>query len=188
MSRPGLNLHSEARQLHKETELLRAELARLLAEAHDLWHTVRPNLMALYHTKIGVWELKLLQEMYHAAQLKRTIELSQAALNRNESPDWPVIEGQIQGELVRWQQRIAEAAERIKSAEARLSSLMSPAQGRKLKKLYYALVKALHPDLHPGLTEDQKRMWLRVQDAYALGDLEELRALALVVKQPEAAD
>ncbi len=187
MSKPGLNLHSQARQLHEENETLRAELARLLAEAHDLWHIVRPNLIALYHTKIGAWELKLLQTMYHAAQLKRTIELSQAALNRNESPDWQGIEEQIQRELVHWQQQIAEAVERIKSAEARLRSLMSPAQDRQLKKLYHALVKALHPDLHPDLTEDQQRMWLRVQDAYDRGDFEELRALALVVKQPEAA-
>jgi len=185
MSKRGLNLHSEAHQLSAENELLRDELARLLAEAHDLWHIVRPNLMALYHSKIGASELDLLQTMYQFAYLKRTLELMQAALNRNEQPDRPAIEAQLQRELVRWRQRIAEAAERIKSAEARLDSLMSPAEDRKLKKLYRALVKALHPDLHPDLTAEQKSMWQRVQDAYALADLEELRALALVVKKPE---
>ena len=187
MSKRALNLHSETRALAAENELLRDELARLLAEAHDLWHTVRPNLMALYHTKIGACELDLLQTMYQFAYLKRTLELAQAALNRSELPDRQAIEQQLQRELVGWRQRIAEAAERIKSGEARLSSLLSPAKDRKLKKLYRALVKALHPDLHPNLTAEQARMWQRVQDAYALADLEELQALALVVKQPEAA-
>ena len=50
-----------------------------------------------------------------------------------------------------------EMQERIQAAESRMQHLLPPAEDRELKTLYYALVKRLHPDVNPNLTEDQKR-------------------------------
>ena len=41
-------------------------------------------------------------------------------------------------------------------------------------------MKALHPDVNPNLGEGQRRLWLRVQEAYERADLEALRALTLL--------
>ena len=50
-------------------------------------HTVRPNLMAIYQTKLGVWELKLLKQQANAACLKRKLELIQAQINQGVLPN-----------------------------------------------------------------------------------------------------
>jgi hypothetical protein len=45
------------------------------------------------------------------------------------------------------------------------------------KYLYYQLVKKLHPDFNSDLTEEHRRVWQRVQDAYRRSDTEELEIL-----------
>ena len=178
-----LVLHPEIQRIIEENDLLREEFASLLTEAEHLIHTVKPNLLALYQTKIGEWELRLLQAQFKVARLRRQIELAQAYINRGEQPDLAVIECTIETEFLAWINRLEEAARRLQDAETRLKNLLSPEDDRELKKLYYAIVKRLHPDVNPNLTADQRRLWLRAQAAYEHGDLPELRALALLVER-----
>ena len=175
--------HPEYLRLADELALLREELTKLLTDADDLVQIVKPNLRAMYQTKIGAWEFRLLQVQYEAARLKRKTELAQASLNYGRLPDWTAIEGELELEYLRWQTKINEAAAKIKAAENRLNHLLPPADSNALKKLYYALVKMLHPDVNPDLTDDQERLWLRAQDAYEASDLQELQALALLAEK-----
>jgi len=178
-----LVLHPEIQQLAEENELLREEFALLLTEVEHLINTVKPNLLALYQTKIGVWELRLLQAQFMVARLRRQIELAQAYINRGEKPDLIAIECQVEQEFQEWIKKLEATARRIQEAEERLKHLLSPEDDRELKKLYYAIVKRLHPDVNPNVTDDQRRLWLRAQSAYEHGDLPELRALALLVEK-----
>jgi len=179
-------LHPETQRLTDENALLREELTGLLTEAEQLVGVVKPNLLALYQTPIGVWELRLLQAQCATARLRREVELIQASLNRGEPPDLRAIEGELELEFLRWQQ-VREAAERVQAAEHRLQHLLPPEADRELKKLYYALVKRLHPDVNPHLSEAQHTLWRRVQSAYAASDVDELRALALLAERAGAA-
>lgn len=172
-----LILHPEIQALHDEIDLLRDELTGILTEAHNLVSVVKPNLLALYQTKIGAWELEHLRSKVRVLRLKRTLELAQASINHGAIPDWAAIEERLEGESRTWQNRIQEAAEALREAEQR--TFLPPAEAHELKRLYYALVKKLHPDLNPSLTDEQKRLWRRVQDAYEERDLETLKALAL---------
>ena len=178
-----LVLHPEIQRLIEENDLLREEFASLLTEAEHLLHTVKPNLLALYQTKIGAWELRLLQAQFKVARLRRQIELAQAYLNRGERPDLAAIECAIETEFQAWITKLEDAARRLQDAEKRLKQLLSPEDDREIKKLYYAIVKRLHPDVNPNVTADQRRLWLRAQAAYEHGDLPELRALALLVER-----
>jgi hypothetical protein len=179
-------LHPETQRLADENALLREELTGLLTEADQLVHVVKPNLLAMYQARIGVWELRLLRAQWEAARQRREVEMIQASLNRGQNPDPREIQGLLDLEFLGWQERVREAAERIQAAEHRLKHLLPPAEDRELKKLYYALVKRLHPDVTPGLTDDQQRLWRRAQDAYAARDLHELRALALLAEKSSA--
>ncbi len=140
MSAP-LVLHPEIQQITDENALLREELASLLTEAEDLIHTVRPNLLALYQTKIGVWELRLLQAQFTVARVRRQIELAQASINRGERPDLIAIECALEVEFLEWVTKLEEAAQRIQDAENthrtpdrhRLSGVSSPGLGRGLR-------------------------------------------------------
>jgi hypothetical protein len=132
-------LHPEIQRLTDENALLREELTSLLTEADDLIHTIKPNLLALYQTKIGLWELRALRAQFETARLKRKIELVQAALNRGEKPDLTAIEGQLELDFLSWQLKLKEAQERIQAAEARLKKLLSPADDREIKTFYCIL-------------------------------------------------
>ncbi len=180
-----LELHPETQQLLEEIALLRDELAERLAELHSLQHTVRPNLLALFHSKLGPWELALLKAQCEAARLKRKAELVQAALNRGQSPDLVAIDGALDAEFLQWQQRMKEAAEQIESAQFRLSNLLCPAEASELKKLYYSLVKKLHPDMNSGLSSETAGLWNQVVAAYEAGDLRKLKALSLLAATAE---
>lgn len=180
MSDLSPSLHPEVTRLSEENAMMRDELAQLLAEAHDLVQTIKPNLLAIYQSKIGTWELRLLRLRCEAARLKRMVELAQAALNRGKQPDWMAIEGAVELEFLEWQAKIRESVTAIEDAECRMKNLLSPQDSRELKKLYYALVKQLHPDLNPNVNDDQRRLWLRVQAAHDSGDIEELRVLSLL--------
>lgn len=178
---PCVEIHPEVVRLRDENALLREELVHLLTESHDLVHTIKPNLLALYQAKIGVWELQQFRLQCQAARLKRKAELIQASLNKGCWPDLTAIEAQLGEEFQAWERKLQAEAERLKAAEERLKHLLSPADDRELKTLYYRLAKKLHPDLNPNLTDEHKRLWRRVQAAYDAGDLDELRALALLV-------
>jgi len=179
-------LHPETQRLADENALLREELTGLLTEAEQLVQVVKPNLLAIYQARVGVWELRRLRAQWEAARQRREVEMIQAGLNRGQKPDLREIEGLLDLEFLGWQERVREAADRIQAAEQRLKHLLPPAEDRELKKLYYALVKRLHPDVNPELTDDQQRLWRRAQDAYAAGDLRELRGLALLAEKSGA--
>jgi hypothetical protein len=183
MSTENFDLHPEILRLRDENSLLLEEVIHLLTEAHDLVHTVRPNLLAIYQTRIGLWELKQFKLQCQAARLKRKAELIQACLNQGLWPDLETIEAQLEGEFRAWERKLQVESERIASAEERLRHLLPPEDDREIKKLYYLIVKKLHPDLNPALTEDQERLWQRAQEAYEAGDLDEVRALSLLVNK-----
>ena len=178
-------LSPEAQRLSRECETLRDEVARLLIEAHDLVQVVKPNLLALYRTKLGAWELKRLQLECDIGRLKRKISLIQAKMNRGAPVDEVELEGQLDLELIEWRTRVDEAVAALEAATTRLEHPMAEEEARELRDLYRALVKRLHPDLNADLTDAERHLWHRVQQAYDRADIEELRALALV--QPSSA-
>ena len=154
------------------------------SEAHDLVHITRPHLLAVYQSKLGAWELRRLEAQCAVARLKRKIALVQACVNRGEPVRPAAVEQQLETEFTEWQRRIADAARTLAGAERHLNHLMTPEDADELRRLYRTLVKALHPDLHPGQDDTDRLLWLRVQEAYGHSDLEELRALTLLLEKP----
>ncbi len=75
-------LHPEYGALVQENTLLREELAHLLTLEHDLVHTEKHNLLALYQKKIGAWELRALQAQVATSRARRKLEMAQAAINQ----------------------------------------------------------------------------------------------------------
>lgn len=180
----GIVVSPEVERLQRECDALRDEVARLLAETHDLVRVVKPNLLALYQTKLGLWELKRLRLQCEIARLKRKINLIQASVNRGEPVHELEVEGQLDLEFLDWRTRVAEAVASIDEAGRRLDHQMEPGVAQKLRKIYRMFVKKLHPDLRPDLTEEERQLWYRVQEAYDRADVEELGALAMVHPDP----
>ncbi len=178
----SLDEHPEIRRLRSEIGVMSSELAERLAELHDLEHIVRPNLLAIYQSKIGPWELRLLEVQCEAARWKRRVELARAALNRGEMFDVALIEAELDREFAAWRARLAEAAAEIRSAQFRLSHPLSAKDDRDLKKLFREIARKLHPDLNPAAAQSDRSLWNDVLEAYDAGDLQKLRALSILVE------
>jgi hypothetical protein len=179
MPNPALTLHPAHAALAAEVAALREELAALLAEVDELVEFVRPNLLALYQVRLGPSELELLSAKYEVARVKRAIDLAQAALNAGKTPDPARIEATLEREAAEWTERLEAAAKKLKAAAEHLKGLLSKEETDELRKLYLILVKKLHPDLHPDLTDDEKKLWHKVQEANRLNDLPGMRALVV---------
>jgi hypothetical protein len=167
----------EYEALQEETLRLQSELAHALAEL-DQWQTqTRPYLYALYQHKIGHVELSCFRVQCKAEWLRRFIEHVQAARNRGATPIIEHIEAELQSELSEYWTGLREAAAKLEAAQRLLGGLMSPEESLEFRRLYYRLVKRLHPDVNPSLTAREQLFWRRVQSAHEAGDLAGLRAI-----------
>ncbi len=177
MANPTLALHPAHAALAAEVAALREELAALLAEVDELVEFVRPGLLALYQVRLGPAELQLLAARYEVARVKRAIDLAQAALNAGKNPDPARIEATLEREAAEWKERLEAAAKKLLQAHEHLKGLLSKEDSAEMRTLYLILVKKLHPDLHPDLTDEEKKLWHKVQEANLLNDLQGMRAL-----------
>jgi hypothetical protein len=169
---------------HPEYEALRADLRRLqdelshaFAELEHLQTQTRPYLLALYQQKIGHAELACLREQCKVEWLRRFIEHVQAARNRGESPVIEHVEAELSGELSAYWTRLRESAAKVEAAQKLLGNLKTKEESREFRHLYFKLVKRLHPDVNPSLTDRERLFWRRVQRAYETVDVAELRAI-----------
>ena len=176
----ALTLHPEIQALLTDCDALRDQLARLIAE-HDLMaYTVGPNLDAEYQAQIGRYELERFRVDLEVRRLRRTLELLQAALNRGESITRNKVAAQLAREYADWEHRMRELAAQLRHAENRLAALAGSEESAEVRRLYRALARRLHPDVNPHLTPEDRKLWLRVAEAYRNGDLDTLRAIMLI--------
>jgi hypothetical protein len=179
-SSPGHNINYE--NLKVEHGLLLDELAMLIFEREELVNTIGPNLQALYLKKVGSFQLEVFNLDFETKRLKRKIDLIQSYINKNLKPDEKIIDEQIEAETLDWKIQIDELAKNIKSAENHLSSLLTPADSREIKRIYRLLVRKLHPDVNAGFSAENNNLWMRIQKAYKDSDLNELRILELLLQ------
>lgn len=171
-------------QLDRETQRrlsacarLRRELARLVVELDELRSVVGPNLEALYRVELGAWELGRLEAEVAVRALKKRRAILQAAANRGQTSMSEAVDAAVEAELSAWWKQLDQQAKAVQQAALWLDALLSPEESARLKSLYRALVRRLHPDLNPDFAR-HKELWVRVREAYRYGDLAGLEALA----------
>jgi hypothetical protein len=164
-------------------EDLRKEYIKVLNDKDVLINWGKPQLEALYITRIGYLQIEKLQLQLRIKALKRKIELVMAKINREEEVDIIAIELQVAEELALAEQKILKESLRFEKAEYLLSNLASPTRSKELKDLYKQYAKQLHPDVNENLTAEQIDLWHIVQQAYQTGDLEKLRAIKVIYEK-----
>lgn len=144
---------------------------------------------ALYVRTFGDLILDLFIKKIECIQKKKTIEYCQAALNHGRSVDQNALQAYLEKEMQEFQKQLQDM---IKDHE---SSLKAGAVTQKdlleIKRIYYKLVKLIHPDINPAVTTSPELMdlWHRVSTCYSCNDLQSLLELdVLVHKALESAD
>ena len=170
-------------ELLSRFDILRTEYIKLLNDKDVLVNWGKPQLEALYATRIGVHQLEQLKLELHIKALKRKIEMVRSIIVRNLPLDVVAIELQVAAELADAELKILQHTLDVEKGKQLLTNLDTPQRSAELRKLFKQLAKQLHPDINPALTTEQEDLWHRVKDAYEAGDLEKLKALQVAYEK-----
>lgn len=165
-------------KLQKEVEKLKTELSMLLLERDELVYVVCKNIQTAYMLRLGGLEYNAFKAQCTAQRLKRKIELIQARKNRQEAVNFDELERILDREFAEYEKKLEEQIKRMNDAlEWSRERELTEAETKELKKLYRAIVKALHPDVTPNATPEQIRLLENATEAYKNGDLAALRVI-----------
>lgn len=185
----GLILFPGFASLKAEVEQLRTEMSMLFLEQDELRFVECKNIEMAYILSLGHLEYGLYKLQIAFLRIKRKLEWIQAKKNRQEMVNLGEIEAALDQEFAQYQARLAQEMEKINGAIQRShSQCLTQEETKRLKKLYFSVVKALHPDLHPESSEAQISLFHNAVSAYELGDLEGLQMIADMVAQPNIVD
>ena len=169
-------------KLKKEVEKMRTELSMLLLERDELQFVICKNIETEYMLKLGSIEYKAYEAQCLSLRLKRKIELIQAKKNRQEKVIISAIEETLDTEFSEYQKQLDEQIDKMNDALKRSKAeVLSDEDNKKLKKLYRKIVKALHPDINPDVSEAQVNLFDNAVQAYKNGDLNTLRIIGEMV-------
>lgn len=177
----------DIKKLKEKIRSLRRELEDLYPEKEHLVGVICENIHRDYTLVFGSLEYKLYEAYCEYLRLRRKRDLIQAKVNRGEEPDMEAIESRLDEEFCDYKRRLEEQMEEINEAiEKSKLKLLPEEEQKELKTLYKAIVKRLHPDLNPSITEGEKELFYNATESYKLGDLITLRIIYdLTVKGEE---
>lgn len=173
-------MEGETRSVLDELVATRHRIIDTLFEIDEIHLQVNPQILAEYAGAVGYLETDLYRWQLKARRLRRKATLLRAAVNRGETLSDEVLDEGLDVEFEAWEE---ELSRRMAEQMARLEYLtgsreLSPAETAEVKRLHRLLVKRLHPDIHPGQTDEERRFFAIAQAAYEAGDLQCLQAVA----------
>ena len=176
-------------KLKSEVEKLRIELSMLVLEKDELLFVECKNIETAYMLAVGGLEYKAYEMECSILRLKRKLDLIQAKKNRQEKIVLQKIEETLNIEFEEYQAKLNEQMEKMNEALTRSNcKTLTEDENNELKKLYREIVKALHPDLNPGLSNEKIKLFHNALLAYKNGDLTGIRIINTMVSQPVLPD
>lgn len=169
-------------KLKNEVERMRTELSMLLLERDELQFVICKNIETEYMLKLGSIEYRAYEAQCLSLRLKRKIELIQAKKNRQEKVIISAIEETLDTEFAEYQKQLNEQIDKMNDALKRSKAeVLTNEENKELKRLYRKIVKALHPDINPDVSETQVNLFDNAVQAYKNGDLNTLRIIGEMV-------
>ena len=182
-------LNLEYENLKNELLKKRTELSMLVLQRDELKYVICKNIETEYMLELGSLEYCLYQSECIIMRLKRKVELIQTRINRQEKIDVPAIDKLLDEQFREYQQKLEEKIKKMNEAiERDNGEVLTEQQVKELKKLYRAIVKALHPDLNPNVTKQQIKLFQNAVTAYKNGDLQTLRIINEMISNNHSED
>lgn len=163
--------HTFTNWLQFEVHSARYALLRLYEEEEKLKFIEGPRLEREYMEAVGNYEETVVKEEMECELLTTKQRLVQAAINRREEIDEAAIDEKI--DALRKDMMDTAAGDPPPQPYADLS----PEQSGELQELYSRIVKQFHPSMHPEMTEAERRLYRKAQDAYRMRDLQALNLI-----------
>lgn len=158
--------------LLREVATSRMALVGLYEQKDKLLYVEAPPIRKRYMEAIGNFEESVLEAELEVSLLRRKIELIQISINRHEPIDLQAIEAILIEER---NQKVSE----LEAKDATLNDLpqLSEQEEHTLQRLYREITSAFHPAMNPDITETQKELYEKAQQAYRLQDVEAMKLI-----------
>ena len=113
---------------------------------------------------------------------KKMISYCQKMMNIGKDVNWNDLTRYIEREMAEYEKELDDIIRDVNATRG--ARQISDAEVHKVKKMYYALAKLIHPDMHPELADDMtlKDYWEKITRAYQHNDIEELKELDELVR------
>ncbi len=169
-------------KLQKKVERLKTEHSMLLLERDELKFVTCRNIEVAYMLELGGLEYKAYKAQCDFLRIKRKYELIQAKINRQENIVISKIEDTLNQEFEEYKVKLDILINKMNEAiEYNKSDTLTIEESREIKKIYRKIVKSLHPDLNPNITEAQKQLFKNAVEAYKNGDIKTIRIIGETV-------
>lgn len=177
-------LSPEYENLRNEIDKLHKDLTALIMEKDEMVYHICPSIESDYMLKIGTLEYKAFEFQCKILRIKRKIELIQQKFNRQEAVILPLIEEQLDKEYAEYEVKLKEKLNSLNDAIAYSQGKeLSAEDVKELKRIYRKIVKRLHPDMNPDITETEHKLFLNAVAAYKNGDLKTLKSLEILLDE-----
>ena len=172
----------DAKKARERIGALRSELEKLFSERDELICIICENIEMQYMLLFGDLEYKLYKAYCKYLRLRRKKEMIQAKKNRKEPIRMKEIEAELDEEFRAYQTKLNEKMADINRALERSEGrLLSEEDTAKLKKAYREIMKSLHPDLRPSVTEEEKKLFYHATECYKNGDLATMEMILSII-------
>lgn len=173
-------------ELKEAVEKLRTEISMLVLERDELLMVDCKNIEMAYMLELGSLEYKVYEMQCAVLRVKRKLALIQAKKNRQEKIILARLEALLDEEFAAYKAKLDEHINKMNEAlERSKGKSLSSEDTKELKSLYRAVVKSLHPDLNPDISEAQLKLFKTAVDAYKNGDVESMRIIGAMVSTPK---
>lgn len=175
-------ISSKVAELKREVQKLNTEISMLLLERDELRFVVCRNIETAYMLSLGALEFKAYELYCKVLRLKRKLAIITAKKNRQEKIDLDRIEKTLDEEFAEYKKQLDEQVKKMNEAiEYSKLERLTEEEEKEFKKLYRQIVKALHPDLNPNVTENEIKLFQNAVEAYKNGDLKTLRFISTLI-------
>lgn len=185
-----LGFNFEYEDLKKQIITLKNEVSDLLFQRDNYVLQIIPQVEMDFQIKIGALEYKVFEFQCKILRIRRKIELVQQALNHEKNPDLLKIESVLDHEQADYEQKLEKMQSEVLNAMDRNKSIekLSCEDTKKMKKIYFKIVRQLHPDLNPKINEKERSLLLRAVSAFERGSIEDLEIIEVMIKEIEHLD
>ncbi|MFR8927717.1 MULTISPECIES: J domain-containing protein [Peptoniphilaceae] len=161
---------------------LKRTLENLVFERDNLKYVICENIKTAYMLTFGSLEYRLYKSYCKYLRLKRKRDMIQAKKNRQEKIKMDLIEMKLDEEFCDYKKKLEEKTQEINDAIKRSKAeVLSDEDAKLLKKCYKSIVKKLHPDINPNVTDAEKELFYNATEAYKNGDLASLQIIYDIV-------
>ena len=176
----------EMKELKEEIHKLKDLLNDLLLQRDELILVICENIKTEYMLEFGTLEYKLYEVYCKYLRLRRKRDLIQSRVNSQKSIRLEAIEQQLDLEFQEYKDKLKEKMDEVsKSIQRSQLDYLSDEDTAELKGFYRTIVKSLHPDLNPKVTEEEIKLLHQAHIAYKNGDLKTIRILFQMVDSRE---